>query len=50
VSNALAQPQFVKFDVRELLRTDVETQAKVYIQYVAGNAALCAKLHQVLGR
>jgi HK97 family phage portal protein len=49
ISLLLPQPQFVKFDVRELLRTDVETQAKVFIQYVAGKVYAPSEVRQKLG-
>lgn len=49
VSGLLAGPQFVKFDVRELLRTDVETQAKVYVQYLAGKVYTPTEVRQKLG-
>jgi HK97 family phage portal protein len=36
ISSELVQPQYVKFRVQDLLRTDAETQAKVHVQLLAG--------------
>ena len=45
----LPQPHYVRFDVRELLRTDVETQAKVYLQYEAGKILAPSEIRQKIG-
>lgn len=49
ISALLPQPHYVKFDVRELLRTDVETQARVHIQYIAGKVYAPSEVRQKLG-
>jgi HK97 family phage portal protein len=45
----LPSPQYVKFDVRELLRTDAETQATVYLQYLAAKVYAPSEVRQKLG-
>jgi HK97 family phage portal protein len=50
ISLLLPQPQFAKFDVQELLRTDVETQAKVDLQYLAGKVLAPSEIRQRIGK
>jgi HK97 family phage portal protein len=49
LSSVLPVQQFVKFDLSELLRTDVETQARVNVQYVAGHVKAPSEIRTLLG-
>jgi HK97 family phage portal protein len=49
LSALLPGPLYVKFDVRQLLRTDVETQAKVHVQYLAGKVVAPSEVRADLG-
>lgn len=46
----LPPSQFVKFDTRVLLRTDAETQAKVWNQLLAGKIVVPSEIRQEMGR
>jgi HK97 family phage portal protein len=50
ITSILPANQFVKFDTSALLRTDVETQAKVHVQYLAGKALAPSEVREDLGR
>ena len=42
--------QFVRFNTQVLLRTDVETQAKVMVQYIAGKVLAPSEVREELGK
>ena len=49
ISIELVQPQYVKFRVQDLLRTDAETQAKIAVQHLAGKVLTPTEVRATLG-